>query len=203
MARKRQQHSAAQAEWLEHFARTGRSAVEGAREAAARGWKGLSPATIGRRLVEIRGSQRSGKHGWTPPAARRPVAPAVAVAPVVAQPAADAARLVELLSEAEANDSPDVDAERERILDALCDVDTWEDAAALELELACTDPVIAERLEAGETRPYALTAAGEHPLILSRAEDLRDLALAVREDDREAAAELLAEAHELVITEKS
>ena len=192
MARKRQQHSAAQEQWFQHVAKTGRSAVELAREAAAYGWTGMSAATIGRRLVEIRGSQRSGKNGWKPPA------PKVAVVPV-AQPAAEADRLAELLSEqAEANDSPDVDAERERILAALCDVDTWEAAAALELRLACLDPVVAERLEAGECRVYALTTAGEHPLILSRAEDLRDLALAVREDDREAAAELLADARALV-----
>ncbi|HRG95635.1 MAG TPA: hypothetical protein PLR99_05245 [Polyangiaceae bacterium] len=172
--------------------------MELAREAAAYGWTGMSAATIGRRLVEIRGSQRSGKHGWTPPAARRPVAP---VAPVVAQPAADADRLAALLLEqAEAADSLDVDAERARLLSALCSADTWEDAAALELRLACLDPAVAERLrfEAGETRPYALTTAGEHPLILSRPRDLADLALAVREDDPEAAAELLAEAHELV-----
>lgn len=138
-----------------------------------------------------------------------------APAPVVAQSAADAAKLVELLSEpecvldrilreqAEALVDPRVDAERARLHKELCSVDSPEAAAEIHRALAMLDPVVRHYSAAGDTLVMALDLAGQTPLALATPRDLRDLALAVRDDDREAAAELLAAAHELVTENKS
>ncbi|MBK6463140.1 MAG: hypothetical protein IPF92_19355 [Myxococcales bacterium] len=146
----------------------------------------MSPATIGRRLHEIRGSRRSGKNGWTPPGARAPVA-------AIAQPVAETKRLVSLLSEgapesepdfiaslfsaqAEALDDPTVEAERQRLSAALSDAESHDEMSAIELEIAMLDPVVAHYLAAGDSRVLALSIAGHSPLILSRPEDLAELA---------------------------
>ena len=172
-------------QWLHQVAYTGRPNERLAGEAAARGWR-VSPATIGRRLHEIRGSRRSGKNGWTPPGARAPVA-------AIAQPVAETKRLVSLLSEgapesepdfiaslfsaqAEALDDPTVEAERQRLSAALSDAESHDEMSAIELEIAMLDPVVAHYLAAGDSRVLALSIAGHSPLILSRPEDLAELA---------------------------
>lgn len=120
------------------------------------------------------------------PKAKKPVAPL--------QSPEDAARLVALLSDddapesepdfiadlfaaqAAALDDEDVAAERQRLRGLLSDADTHDEANALELELAKLDPVVRHYLAAGDTRVLALSIAGHSPLILSRAEDLAELA---------------------------
>ncbi len=167
---------------------TGRPNEQLSGEAAARGWR-VSPATIGRRLHEIRGSRRSGKNGWTPPGARAPVA-------AIAQPVAETKRLVSLLSEdtddgpvsepdfigdlfmaqRDALDDPTVAAERQRLSDALANADTHDEMSDIEFALAKLDPVTAHYIAQGDSRVLALSIAGHSPLCLSRPEDLAELA---------------------------
>lgn len=118
-----------------------------------------------------------------------------APAPVVpVQSPEDADRLVALLSDddapesepdfiadlfaaqAAALDDEDVAAERQRLRGLLSDADTHDEANAIELEIAKLDPVVAHYLAAGDTRVLALSVAGHSPLILSRPEDLAELA---------------------------
>lgn len=136
--------------WLHQVGKTGRSNEEISREACARGWP-VSAATIGRRLLEIRGSRRSGKHGWTPPGARAPVAQPVA--PVKA--AEDAAKLVRLL---EPNDEPDPQASAAYRATLSAEPDgEWSTATARATERLClTRPDVREHLAAGHPVPEVL-----------------------------------------------
>ena len=79
-------------------------------------------------------------------------------------------------AQAAALEDEDVDAERQRLRGLLSDADTHDEASALELELAKLDPVVAHYLAAGDSRVLALSIAGHSPLILSRPEDLAELA---------------------------
>ena len=161
-----------------------------------------------------------------PEPARRAAPPVVRPAPasaaaeqVDADDASDAALRAEpetvldrlLREQAEALDSPAVRAEDARLSRAISDASSPSAANAIEIERAMLVPIFRHYVMAGDSRVASLSLAGEHPLVLCRAEDLATLAVWVTDDPsatdddkiehRERALRLLAAASQIVATD--